>query len=173
MKETAGLIVLILGMLLGVVAIPFGLPGVAIILASVLVYAVLTGFGAGVSGLFFGVLCVLTVIAETADNWLTALGARRFGASRASMWLSVLGGLAGAILIGGPAAFLLGPFGPIAGGFAGAFLIVFVYERYTGKNTRDALRVGLGTLLGRTAGILLKLLIAITMIAAVIASILS
>jgi len=172
MSETAGLILLIAGMLLGLVAIPFGLPGVVIILVSVLVYAILTGFNAGVSVLFFAVLCVLTVIAETADNLLTAMGAQRFGASRASIWLSVLGGFAGAILIGGPAALFLGPFGPIAGGFAGAFLIVFAYERNAGKDTRQALRVGLGTLLGRTAGILLKLLLAITMIAAVIVSIL-
>jgi uncharacterized protein YqgC (DUF456 family) len=170
--ETAGLILLIAGMLLGLVAIPFGFPGVVIILISVLVYAILTGFSAGVGVLFFAVLCVLTVIAETADNWLMALGARRFGASGASTWLSLLGGLSGAILIGGPAAFLLGPFGPIAGGFAGAFLIVFIYERASGKNTREALRVGWGTFLGRTAGILLKLVIAITIIAAVILSIL-
>jgi uncharacterized protein YqgC (DUF456 family) len=101
-----------------------------------------------------------------------ALGARRFGASKASMWLSLLGGLFGAILLGGPAALLLGPLGPIAGGFAGAFLIVFAYERSAGKSTREALRVGWGTFLGRTAGILLKLVIAIAIIAAVIVSIL-
>jgi uncharacterized protein len=168
----SGLILLIVGMILGLVAIPFGLPGVVIILISVLIYAVLTDFSAGVGVSFFFVLCVLTIVAETADNWLTALGARRFGASKTATWLSLAGGLFGAILIGGPAAFLLGPLGPIAGGFAGAFLVVSIYERWSGKNWREALRAGCGTFLGRTAGILLKLVIAVTIIVAVLVSIL-
>jgi uncharacterized protein YqgC (DUF456 family) len=120
---------------------------------------------------FFVVLCVFTLLAETADNWLTAIGARRFGASSGSMWLSLLGGLAGAIIIGGPLALVVGPLGPVAGAFAGAFLIVFLSERARGKNTREALRAGWGTFLGRMAGIVLKFVIAIAMIVAVAASI--
>lgn len=170
--EGLGLIILVIGMLVGLAVIPFGLPGVVIILISTLIYAILTGFSAGVGVFFFIVQCFLTVIAETADNWLTVLGARRFGASKASMWLSLLGGLSGALLIGGPAALLLGPLGPLVGGFAGAFLIVFGYERFHGKNTREALRAGWGTFLGRTAGILLKLVLAITIVVAVAISIL-
>jgi uncharacterized protein YqgC (DUF456 family) len=170
--EILGLIVLIVGMAVGLAVIPFGLPGVVIILVSILIYAILTGFSAGVGVFFFIFLCILGVIAETADNWLTVLGARRFGASKAAMWLSLLGGLGGAILIGAPAAALLGPFGPIFGGFAGAFLIVSGYERFRGKKTREALRAGWGTLLGRTAGILLKLVIAVTIVVAVAVAIL-
>jgi uncharacterized protein YqgC (DUF456 family) len=170
--ETLGLLLLSVGMLVGLAVIPFGLPGVAIILVSIFIYSILTGFSAGVGVFFFVVLCILTVIAETADNWLTVLGARRFGASKAAIWLSLLGGIGGAILIGGPAAALVGPFGPLVGGFAGAFLIVFGYERYRAKTTREALRAGCGTLLGRTAGILLKLVIAVSMVVAVVVSIL-
>src|SRR5689334_10506429 len=117
-------------MIVGLVAIPFGFPGTFIILGSILVYALVTDFNGAIGVWFFIFLCVLTVIAETADNWLTAIGARRFGASRGSIWLSFLGGLLGAILIGAPAAFVLGPLGPIAGGFIGAFLAVFAYELY-------------------------------------------
>src|SRR6185369_6687242 len=116
------MILLFLGMLVGLVAIPFGFPGTLIILGSILVYAIATHFSGAIGIPFFIFLCVLTLIAETADNWLTALGAQRFGASRGSIWLSFLGGLLGAILIGGPAAVVLGPLGPVAGGFIGAFL---------------------------------------------------
>jgi uncharacterized protein YqgC (DUF456 family) len=49
---------------------------------------------------------------------------------------------------------------------------VFVYERASGKDTRDAFRAGWGIFLGRTAGILLKMVIAIASIVAVIVSIL-
>src|SRR5689334_14706874 len=121
-------------MIFGIVSIPFGLPGTIIILASVLVYALATHFAAGIGVTFFVVLCVLTLIAETADNWLSAVGARRYGASTASVWLSFIGGVGGAILIGGPISFVLGPLGPIVGGFAGAFVIVVAHELYLRKD---------------------------------------
>ena len=163
---------LFFGMLAGVATIPFGLPGVGIILLCIFVYALLTDFNAAVGIPFFVVLCVLTIVAETADNWLTALGAGRYGASTASMWLSFLGGLLGAILIGGPLAVVLGPLGPVAGGFAGAFLIVVAYERTHGKDWHSALAAGWGTFVGRMAGIVLKLVIAVAMIIAVTVAIL-
>lgn len=154
-------------MILGLASIPFGFPGAAIILVCVFVYALATNFGAAIGIPFFIILCALTLIAETADNWLTAMGAKRYGASTTSMWLSFLGGLAGAIFVGGPLAILLGPLGPVAGGFVGAFAVVVVYEYYRHQQMREALRAGWGTFLGRMAGIVLKLIIAVAMIIAV------
>jgi uncharacterized protein YqgC (DUF456 family) len=162
-----GYILLFLGMLAGLAIIPFGLPGAGVILLSVFIYALLTDFNGAVGVVFFIILCVLTAIAETADNWLTALGARSYGASTGSMWLSLLGGLIGAIVIGGPLAVMLGPLGPVAGGFAGAFSAVFLGEYYRRNNAREALRAGWGTFVGRMAGMALKLVIAIAMVIAV------
>jgi uncharacterized protein YqgC (DUF456 family) len=163
-------VLLFVGMLIGLVVIPFGLPGAAIILISVLIYAILTGFAAQIGVALFIMLAILTLIAETADNWLTALGARRFGASSGSIWLSLLGGLLGAILFGAPLAFVMGPLGPVVGGFAGAFLIVFLYEYSQQKDARQAFRAGMGAFVGRMAGIMLKLVIAVGMVAAVVAA---
>jgi uncharacterized protein len=161
-----GLIFLFLGMLIGVIVIPFGFPGTFVILLSVSLYALLTDFVTiGIPFLIF--LAVLTLIAETADNWLTAVGARRYGASTGSIWLSFLGGLLGAVVIGGPMAIVFGPLGPVAGGFAGAFGIVVAYELYRHGNWNEALRAGWGTFLGRMAGIVLKLVISIAMVIAV------
>jgi uncharacterized protein len=171
--ETLGPALLLIGMIVGLVIIPFGLPGTIVILGSVLIYAVLTDFNAGVGVWFFVLLCILTAVSETADNWLTAVGARRYGASTGSMWLSLLGGLFGAIMIGGTLAIFLGPLAPIVGGFVGAFLVVFLYERSHGKDTREALRAGWGTFLGRAAGIVLKFVIAVLMVIAVAASLFS
>ena len=147
-----GYLLLFLGMLVGLATIPFGLPGTGIILLCIFIYALLTGFGGAVGVAFFVCLCVLTVIAETADNWLTAVGARRYGASTASIWLSFLGGLVGAIVVGGPLAIALGPLGPVVGGFAGAFAIVVGYEFYLGKSTPEALRAGCGNISGKNGG---------------------
>src|SRR5207244_2640278 len=99
-----------------------------IIFACALMYAVLTGFNAAIGWSLLIVLGGLMLIAETADNWLTAVGAKRYGASKTSMWLSFFGGLFGAIVLGSPLAFITGPLGPVIGGFAGAFLIVVGYE---------------------------------------------
>src|SRR5262249_27787630 len=108
----------------------------------------------------------------TADNWLSAIGARRHGASTGSIWLSFIGGIAGALLIGGPLAFLFGPLGPIAGGFAGAFIIVVLHEWHRRQNLPDALPAGWGTLLGRMAGMVLKVVISVAMIVSVAAALL-
>src|SRR5690242_402889 len=115
-------------MILGLVSIPFGLPGPLIIIAAIGVYAFVTHFNAEIGVPFFILLCVLTLVAETADNWLSAIGARRSGASTASIWLSFIGGVVGAIAIGGPLSIVFGPLGPIVGGFAGAFAVVVMHE---------------------------------------------
>ena len=165
-------ILLFAGMIFGLVSIPFGLPGTIIILLCVFIYGLSTHFDGGVSVPFFVFLCVLTLLAETADNWLSAIGARRYGASTGSIWLSFLGGLAGAIMIGGPLAVVFGPLGPIVGGLLGAFAAVVAYELYLRKNLREALRAGWGTFLGRMAGMVLKLVLSVAMVIAVTVAIL-
>jgi uncharacterized protein YqgC (DUF456 family) len=160
-------LLLFLGMILGLISIPFGFPGTLIILGCVLIYGLVTQFAAGVGVPFFIFLCVLTLAAETADNWLTAIGAKRYGASTGSMWLSFAGGLIGAIVIGGPLAVAFGPLGPILGGFIGAFLIVVVHEMYLHRNFAHALQAGWGTFLGRMAGMVLKFVLSVAMIIAV------
>ena len=92
-------LLLFIGMLAGLGTIPFGFPGTFIILVCILLYAIATGFNEAVGVGFFVLLCVMTVIAETADNWLTAVGARRYGASTGSIWLSFVGGLLGCITV--------------------------------------------------------------------------
>ena len=165
-------ILLFAGMIFGLVSIPFGLPGTIIILLCVFIYALLTHFGGGIGVPFFISLCVLTLLAETADHWLSAIGARRYGASTASMWLSFLGGLIGAIMIGGPLVVVFGPIGPVVGGFLGAFAAVVAYELYSRKNLQEALRAGWGTFLGRMAGMVLKLVLSVAMVIAVTVAIL-
>jgi uncharacterized protein YqgC (DUF456 family) len=159
-------------MITGILSIPFGFPGTLIILAAVFVYALVTHFAAGIGVTLFVVLCFLTLIAETADNWLSAISARRYGASTASIWLSFVGGVGGAILIGGPISVVLGPFGPIIGGFLGAFAIVVAHEMHLGRNLNEALRAGWGTVIGRMAGMILKVVISTAMIISVAAAML-
>jgi uncharacterized protein YqgC (DUF456 family) len=149
---------------LGLLIIPFGLPGVGLIFVSTLVYALMTDFRAAISMNFFLMLCLLTVVAETADNWLMALGAKKYGASRGAIWLSFLGGVLGGLLVGPLLALILGFLGPFLGAFVGAFLAVFLYEYFRNRQMKLALRAAWGAFLGRMAGILLKMMIGVGMV---------
>lgn len=162
-------VLLFAAMIFGLFSIPFGLPGTLIIFGSILLYGIATHFHAGIGIPFIVASAGLTLLAEIADHWLGVVGARRFGASRASVWLSFLGGIAGAILVGGPLAIAFGPLGPVAGGFAGAFVLVVAYELYLRRSVGHALNAGWGTLLGRLAGTVLKVVISAVMIISVAA----
>ena len=163
-----GYFFLFLGMGAGLIMIPFGLPGVGIILLSIGIYSFATRFSAAVSFNLLILFCVLTLFAETADNWLMALGARKFGASRAAVWLSFVGAILGSVLLGPLLALVMGILGPFVGAFAGSFLIVFLYEYLRKKQVKEALRAGWGTVLGRTAGIILKMAIGVGIVFAVL-----
>ena len=166
-------VLLFLGMAAGLVIIPFGLPGIGVIFGSALLYALLTQFNNGISLNLILVLAMLTLLGETADNWLMAAGARRFGASTAAAWLSLLGGFLGALILGPFLAVPLNVIGPVAGAFVGAFVSVVLYEHCQKQNWREALRAGWGTLLGRVAGIALKMVVGVGMAAAVAWSVLT
>ena len=163
-----GYFLLIIGMVAGLTMIPFGLPGVGFILLSTLIYSLVTRFNAAVSFNLLIVFCLLTLAAETADNWLMALGARKYGASRTAMWLSFVGAILGSVLLGPLLAFVMGVLGAFVGAFAGSFLIVFLYEYSRKKQAKEALLAGWGTVLGRTAGIVLKMAIGVSMVMTVI-----
>lgn len=166
-------LVLFIGMAAGLVIIPFGLPGIGVIFGSALFYALLTEFNSGISLNMILLLGALTVFGETADNWLMAAGAKRFGASTTAAWLSLLGGFLGALILGPMLAVVLNVIGPVVGAFLGAFISVVLYERRQKQNWREALRAGWGTLLGRVAGIALKMVVGIGMVAAVAWSVLT
>jgi uncharacterized protein len=164
-------LLLFLGMAVGLVIIPFGLPGIGVIFGSALLYALATQFSTIGLNLIL-VLGVLTILGETADNWLMAAGAKRFGASTTAAWLSLLGGFLGALILGPFLAVALNVVGPVAGAFLGAFVAVVLYEQRQKQNWREALRAGCGTLLGRLAGIALKMVVGVSMAAAVAWSVL-
>ena len=100
-----------------------------------------------------------------------ALGARKFGASRAAVWLSLVGAIWGSVLLGSLLALAIGVLGPFVGAFGGSFLTVFLYEYIEKKQAKEALRAGWGTMLGRTAGIILKMAIGVGMVLTVVITI--
>jgi len=166
-------LLLLLGIVSGLAIIPFGLPGIGVVFGSAMLYALATQFRSGIGLNLILFLGVLTLLGETADNWLMAAGARRFGASTTAAWLSLIGGLLGAVILGPFLAIVLNIFGPVVGAFVGAFIAVVLYEGRLKRNWREALRAGWGTLLGRMAGIALKMVVGVGMGAAIAWSVLA
>ncbi|MEW6540096.1 MAG: DUF456 domain-containing protein [Bacillota bacterium] len=145
---TLALLVALLFFLAGLAAIVFPvLPGPVLIWVGMLVYGFMTGFE-GLSWVFFAGQGLAVALTFFVDYAATVWGVHRFGGSRAAVW----GGVAGALL----GLVVLGPFGVIAGPFLGAFAA----ELLARGSTRQALRVGVGTLIGFVGSTLTKILIA-------------
>lgn len=125
-------------------------PATIIIWGAALLHAVLTGFQPISWGFLVG-LGVLAVAAMLVDNLAAAWGAAKFGGSRAAAWGALAGGLVGLLL--GPLGFMIGP-------FLGAVIAELIVTR---KSLLEAVRSGVGTLLGLLGGIGAKLVIHIVM----------
>ncbi len=127
------------------------LPGVPLAAVGALLAAWLTGFDAlGVTPLL--VVAGLTLLALLVDYVAGLIGARRFGASRAGVWGSVVGALLGL--------FLLPPFGFLIGALAGAV----GGELLSGRAPREALRAGFGVFVGTLGGMVTQTFIVVAIV---------
>ncbi|HUH65670.1 MAG TPA: DUF456 domain-containing protein [Syntrophales bacterium] len=157
--EIAGLSVFILVLFIGIFSIIFGIPGTAIILIDVILYASITGFERiGIKIILL--LIVMCVMAEAIDFWLGVAGAARFGISGRVIWISLVSGFIGAAALT-PILFGLGT---VAGSFLGGFASVLAVGIFEQSKLKPALRVGYRAILGRAAGMLLKGSFALAMI---------
>jgi uncharacterized protein len=133
-----------------------GLPGVLLIYLGMWLGAWIDHF-TRISWPTLLILGVMTALALVADLIASVLGAKRVGASRQALVGSVLGGLLG--LMFGLPGLLLGP-------FVGAVIGELIARRSIGV----AARVGFGTWLGLLVGTLVKLALAVSMLAVFVAA---
>jgi uncharacterized protein YqgC (DUF456 family) len=127
-------------------------PGIVLILAAALFYALVEGFEK-LGLVTVVVLTVLGVVGVTADIWVSSLGARAGGAS----FLSILGGL-----FLGLAGLL---FFSLPGAIIGSILGVLAVEMLRVKDWRRGLNAGVGWLVGWLISTVIQLTIALIMIA--------
>ena len=153
------LIILMLSMPAGLIAVVLGLPGTWLILITSVLYSWLTGFSVITYQMLLGLL-VLAVAAEVLEFWSGLWGARRYGGSKKAMLGTLIGGLAGAIIL---TPMLFG-FGALVGAFFGAFAGGFVVTYLEQRKMNEAMRVGWGGLLGRVFAMVFKGAAVVTMI---------
>lgn len=149
---TLGWIVVILLFVIGMVGAVYPiLPGVLAIYAAYFIYGWLISWEP--FGFWFWLIQTLVVIIIiVADYAVSALGVKKFGGSKAAVWGSTIG------LIIGP--FVIPAFGIILGPFIGAV----VGELIAGSSWQNAVRTGIGSVLGFFASSVVKIVLQLGMI---------
>ncbi len=134
----------------GLLLIPFGLPGTFVMVAAAAGYGPLTHTNSPGWITVAGV-AVLAVVAEIFEWTLGAKYARKYGGSRRASWGAVIGGVVGAFA-GVPVPIV----GSLIGAFVGSFAGAFIGELTRGAGGTTATRVATGALLGRVVAIAMK-----------------
>lgn len=159
MLELIAILVLLASCLVGFLAIFFAAGGTLIIFFGALVYALLTNF-ATFNVYWLVLIFVLYVIGEILEFFMTAWGAKQFGASNWAVAGAMIGGIAGVIwgaALAGIGAF----FGVFIGIFTGAFLAEWLVK----GDVRQSIKAGTGGVFGRVGAIAVKTVIALIIIA--------
>jgi uncharacterized protein len=146
--------------LIGLLLIPFGLPGLWVILLGILGYGWMTDFQT--VGLWFLALMIgLAIVGEVFEAWVGFRYAQRYGGSSRAGWGALVGGLIGAI-VGVPIPII----GSVIGGFLGAFIGAAVFEYTRARHAGGSVKAGWGAVLGRAAAAALKMGIGVVMVVA-------
>lgn len=147
----AELLPLLLWFLVGLALVPFGLPGLWLMVAGVIAYGWLTDFEM-VGAITIVLVVVLATIGELLETWVGFRLAKRYGGSSRAGWGALAGGLVGAV-VGVPLPIVGSVIGAFLGAFAGAALLQLTQAR----EMEGAMAAGWGAVLGRAAAAALKI----------------
>lgn len=145
-------IVLVVSMVL----IVLGLPGLWIMIASAITYNIVVP-ERPMSWLTVIGICALGIVAEVLDFGLAGKYARKYGGSRKAAWGAIVGGMIGAF-IGVPVPIV----GPVIGALIGSFVGALVGEVRNGAQRGAATKVATGALIGRVIGTVIKVALGFT-----------
>ncbi len=152
------LLILACVIILSLVLIVLGLPGLWIMVASAVTYNLIVP-GDPIGWFTLVAVGVLALVAELLELSLSGRYARKYGGSRRAGWGAILGGIVGA-MVGVP--FPIIGVGPVIGAFVGSFLGALIAELTRGSSAVDATRVAKGALIGRAISTALKIGIGFT-----------
>jgi len=150
------LLILAAVIILSLILIVLGLPGLWIMVATAVVYNMIVP-GDPIGWVSLIAVAVLALIAELLEFTMTGRYARKYGGSRRAGWGAIIGGMIGAV-VGFPVPIV----GPVIGAFVGSFVGALVAELTGGASAGDATRVAKGALIGRVVSTMLKIGIGFT-----------
>ncbi len=150
------LLILACVIILSLILIVLGLPGLWIMVASAVTYNLIVP-GEPIGWVTLIAVAVLAFVAELVEFALTGRYARKYGGSRRAGWGAILGGIVGA-MVGIPVPIV----GSVIGAFVGSFLGALIAEFTGGSSAGEATRVAKGALIGRVVSTVLKIGIGFT-----------
>jgi uncharacterized protein YqgC (DUF456 family) len=150
------LLILASVIVLSLILIVLGLPGLWIMVATAVAYNLIVP-GEPIGWFTLVGVAVLALVAELLEFSLTGRFARKYGGSRRAGWGAILGGIIGA-MVGLPVPII----GSVIGAFVGSFLGALIAEFTGGSSAVDATRVAKGALIGRVVSTVLKIGIGFT-----------
>jgi len=150
------LLILSLALIVSLILIVLGLPGLWIMVASAVTYNLVVP-GDPIGWVTLVAVGILAFVAELLDIALTGRYARKYGGSRRAGWGAIIGSIVGA-MVGFPVPII----GPVIGAFIGSFVGALIAEFTGGSSAGDATRVAKGALIGRVVSTVLKIGIGFT-----------
>ena len=150
------LLILAAVIILSLILIVLGLPGLWIMVATAVTYNLIVP-GEPIGWVTLIAVAVLAFVAELLEFSLTGRYARKYGGSRRAGWGAIIGGIVGA-MVGIPVPII----GSVIGAFVGSFLGALIAEFTGGSSATDATRVAKGALIGRVVSTVLKIGIGLT-----------
>jgi uncharacterized protein len=151
MSDVLAVFVLAACGIVGLLMIPFGLPGLWVLVLGFLVFGWLTQFRSE-SVATIGIVLALAFAGELVETWLGFRFARRYGGSRRAGWGALLGGLVGAV-VGVPVPVVGSVIGAFVGSFGGAVVFEYAYSR----RADVAVGAGWGAVVGRAVAAAAKI----------------
>ena len=145
-------VVVAVAMLVGLVGLAFFLPGLTIIWAAALIYALVMGFTWKI-GIIFAAMTVIMLVGNVVDNVIMGASARLTGASWLAIGVALVGGIAGTI------------FFPPLGGLLAALLGIFIVEAIRLRDWRKALESARSMAVGCGGSTIVRFGLGILMIA--------
>jgi uncharacterized protein YqgC (DUF456 family) len=148
----------------------FSLPGNWGIAALVALFAWLVPVvgSRGVSFTTVGILVALAAIGEAIEFAAGAVGAAKVGASRRSIWFSLVGAMAGSIggaAMGVPIPVIGSLVAAVVGGSVGAFAGAYLGESSLERSRSERVAIGKGAVIGRLWGTVGKFAVGAVMLA--------
>ena len=128
------------------------IPSAIFILGGILLYGIFFSFSP-LNWLFWSIEVLFIILLFSADYVSNLIGVKKFGGSKAGVWGSTIG------LIAGP--FIIPVVGILVGPFLGAILGELLVNR---KTIKSAFKIGIGSLLGFITSVITKGFIQLLMV---------
>ena len=140
-----------------------GAPGnwLMLIIASIYSWVMPSESPYGFGFIIIIIVLFFAIIGEVLEFFTGVIGAKKVGGSKKGMWCSVIGSIVGSfggVMVGIPVPIIGSLIAALLFSGVGAMLGAFFGERWDGKKTDEAWKVGLASFVGRILGSGIKLL---------------